>query len=210
MSQADGWILVTNQKRSKSSKSNKSNKNKSHYKKTSAKRVALSKNKAEKKDQSSQSNRLKSHNNIRNDKNDRKDRPEKKGRFARRNITIDGDILKTFDPLSLAVYCILIKFEHPLPASAIKKEVNMMIKVKKYPSCLSEQCQNLKDEYTKKEIGWVLYEGPLQEHLQCNQEQVPRLWKLVDKQKSSSLENSENSSENSENDTQSSKDEMEV
>jgi hypothetical protein len=70
------------------------------------------------------------------------------------------------DELSLLVYYVLTKFQQPLPASAIKKEVNGMIKLYVFPPyMLLEQRKALHDEYEKKEIGWALYEGPLKDYL---------------------------------------------
>jgi hypothetical protein len=97
------------------------------------------------------------------------------------------------DELSLLVYYVLTKFQHPLPASAIKKEVNGIIKTGIYPTYMScEQNKALNEVYEKKEIGWVLYEGPLQEFLLHSKDhttkdqpvvptkiyKTPRLWCL--------------------------------
>ena len=82
------------------------------------------------------------------------------------------------DTLSLLVYCVMSRYEHALPASAIKKEVNTLIEIPEFlpdyiwPNDLPEKlCQ-------KKDIGWVLYEGPLKDFLICDDAQLPRLWKL--------------------------------
>ena len=93
--------------------------------------------------------------------------------------TISIDVLQTLDELSLLVYCVLSKFGHPLPASAIKKEVNKLIVETNFPLYIcDEKKAKIKKEYIKKDIGWVLYDSPLKEHVLCNQERLPRLWKL--------------------------------
>jgi len=90
-------------------------------------------------------------------------------------------IIDSLDALSVLVFSILYRHPsfHTWPASAIKKEVNNMIMHKKLPNCLNEAKRaELKDEYSKKDIGWVLYEGKLKDYLVCDQTSLPRLWKL--------------------------------
>lgn len=96
-------------------------------------------------------------------------------------IVLDSTVLSSLDCLSLMIYNVLHSFEHALPASAIKKEVNALIEDGKCPPYLDDidKKSQLKSEYTKKDIGWALYDGPLSRYMYCRNTKVPRLWRLI-------------------------------
>lgn len=96
------------------------------------------------------------------------------------NLELPSIFYDDLDGLSILVLHVLLKCDNPLPASAIKKEVNLMIAQKQIPNEMTKDKEaTLKFAgYAKKDIGWVLYDGPLSKYLCCNQNQVPRLWNL--------------------------------
>jgi len=96
------------------------------------------------------------------------------------SVNLRSEFLELMDGLSLLVFSVLCRsnFSGDWPASAIKKEVNAMIKTKQFPDFVPQsKLDTLKDEYLKKDIGDVLYDGPLNKFLTSNKD-VPKLWSL--------------------------------
>lgn len=98
---------------------------------------------------------------------------EKKKEFK---LSLSEKELEDFDPLSLLVYHVLSNGEFPEPSSFIKKEVNRLIEVDSLPDFVLPKKHLLKTEYTKKDIGYVLYDGPISKYVVMDDKQIPRLW----------------------------------
>ena len=99
----------------------------------------------------------------------------KKGIFEK----IPNVILDDMDIDCQLVFVVLNHIGRPLPASAIKKHVNWLCEnPEKLPGYIDhEKCVGLRFE--KKDIGCVLYEKSLREHVQIwSDTQKPRLWIL--------------------------------
>ena len=83
-----------------------------------------------------------------------------------------------YDPLSLLVYYVLVNNDFPKPSSFITKEIKRLLKSKDTPIYIKKNKHLFKKEYTKKDIGYALYEGPLSKIVVKDESKIPRLWSL--------------------------------
>ena len=98
-----------------------------------------------------------------------------------RPISIEPKVVflnEEYDPLSLLVYYVLFNNDFPEPSSFIRKEVNRLLQSKSTPQYIQNKKHLFKKEYTKKDIGFVLYDGPLSKIVIKNDFKIPRLWSL--------------------------------